>query len=169
MTTTATGPIGVNMQKLAEKLSGITAWQTRCGVSTSADALRYIHYPFMRDMDQRERPVAVISPTPGASFEWERTNGGATNQGIIRGSLNLKIIDKLKDFEDEKEPEVDFLNFIESVDYGLRYNAAADDSIPISGVAMTIEPSRTDDTEVAGDHATQPTYMAEWRIDWDQC
>jgi hypothetical protein len=169
MTTTATGPNGVAMQKLAELLSESTTWQTRCGVSTAALALKHIHYPHFKDKDESERPVAIISRSPDGGFQADRTAGGGKNYFLLNGSLMLMIVDELDAFDDEKDPDVDFHNFTESVLDHLLEQAAVDDNLAISAIAATIPPARTDDTEVADGHATQATYLAEWRIDWDQC
>lgn len=169
MTTTATGPNGVQMQKLATLLSSITAWQTRCGVSSAADALAFIHCPhFKPKANCPEYPRAVISRTEDGGFQMERIAGGGKNWFRKSGSLMLKIEDRLDDFGDEKDPDVDFHNFTDAVIYGLEDGAGVSDNIPISGLTATMPPARTDDQEVAGTHATVPTYMAEWRIDWDQ-
>lgn len=166
MTTTATGPNGLQMQNLATRLSLSTDWQTACGVTTAAAALRFIHYPHFRDTDQTERPVAVISRTPDGGFEGVRTTGGGSNGFVLSGALMLTIIDRLEDFTDEKEPDVLFHNFTEAIVQHLFDGAAVSDSFPMSGLTATIPPSRTDDTQVAGQHATIPTYLAQWRLDW---
>lgn len=170
MTTTATGPNGLQMQKLATLLSTISAWQTRCGVSSAADALKYIHYPHYKERPNcPQYPRAVISRTQDGGFEMERIAGGGKNWFQKRGALLLKIEDELDDFDDEQEPDVDFHNFTDAILYGLEDGAGVSDNIPISALSATMPPSRTDDQEVAGNHATKPTYMAEWRIEWDQC
>lgn len=169
MTLTATGPNGVAMQKLAELLSESATWQSRCGVSTAADALRFIHYPHFRDRDQSERPLAVISRTDDGGFEARRTAGGGANWFLNSGALMLTVVDHLEDFDDEKDPDVDFHNFTDALIVALQDGAAVDDNLAISGIVATIPPSRSDETEVAGEHATIATYIAEWRIDWDQC
>lgn len=169
MTTTATGPNGLAMQKLATLLSTVSAWQTRCGVSTSANALKFIHYPHFRDTDQSKRPIAIISRTPDGGFNARRDAGGGKNWFLYSGTLRLIVVDDLKDFTDEKDPDIDFHNFTESLITGLLDGAAVSDALAISDITATIPPSRSDDTTVAGEHATNAIYSAEWLISWDQC
>lgn len=168
MTTTATGPNGIAMQKLAELLSESTTWQTRCGVSTAAAALEFIHYPHFSEDDQLARPVAIISRTQDGGFQATRAAGGGANWFLVNGSLRLRIVDYVTEFDDEQDPDVDFHNFTESViDHLLNYAAVSDD-LAISELTATVAPSRSDDTQVAGDHAQRATYQAEWLIDWSQ-
>lgn len=168
MTTTATGPNGVAMQKLATLLSESAAWQARCGVTTADDALRFIHYPHFQETDQYQRPVAIISRTLDGGFNARREAGGGANWFLYSGSLRLRIVDELQHFDEEKDPDVEFHNFTDTVITDLLDDAAVDDNLAISELSATVAPSRTDDAHVAHDHAALARYEAEWLISWDQ-
>jgi hypothetical protein len=169
MTMTATDPIGVAIQKLAELVSESTTFQTRCGVSTAAAALAFIHYPHLLDPNECERPFVVIKPPKSGAHDMYRTTGGGMNGLLNRGTLELYIGDEIDDFDDEKDPEIDFGNFEGAIITHLRSQAAVDDNLAISGMRCTMPRSRSSDLDVSGSKVQKPFYMSVWLIDWDQC
>jgi hypothetical protein len=169
MTVAATSPPGIAVEKLVALIAACPAFRLRCGVTTSAGALNFISYPTLDSRRQEEFPYAVcFLPREGSHENYRAGYGGGFTPMFNRGSILLRLGDKIGEYDDLGDEEVDFTNFEGAVIAYLKSVSGVSDNLNIVDINQTMAPTYSDPTKVSGDKGQRPYYEVEYLIQWDQ-
>jgi len=162
-----TGPAGDALVRLAMMIAASATFQAETSAKDAEAALEFVSYPHLRTDFAFAAPLAVVKLSDGG-VEHYRSAGGRRTEFLLRGSFALLLGRPLIDQADTRDEELSFLNFVEDVLGDLNEASGASDNLNITGISMTLAPSRSDPRNVAGQNALPPFYMAEFKLDWDQ-
>lgn len=162
----ATGAQGTALTKLVSLLAASTAFQTRRGVASAAEAEEHIYWPWaskdgtpLADL-VTARPFLVIEQ---GQFAWQTQSGGGRNYLLPAGELLLTITDEDRYGDDYRSSATDFCNFADGVIEDLVAAAGESDNLAI----VTIEQADPPMQNAKKDWGTLRYWMTRYAIDWD--
>lgn len=160
----ATGAQGGAILALHAMVAASSTFQNRAKLQDQAAAERRIHFPW-QEADEAPLPCAVIMQGPGG-LTWYRVAGGGQNCLRPRGTLQLKLIDRITFPDDQDASEIDFRNFCDGVLADLADLAGVSDWLSITEMRETLPPSSTHPADRTNGGPT-PFFHAIYEIDWD--
>lgn len=165
MTLEATGPRGVAMLSLHRMASASATFQTRAKLQTQGEAEKRIHLPW-QEADEAPLPCAVIMHPDGGGLVWYLWTGGQGNYLRPRGTLQLKLIDRIAWPDDQDRSEIDFVNFCDGVLSDIAELAGVSDWLSIKEIRETLPPSSTHPADRT-EGGPPPFFHAVYDVDWD--
>jgi hypothetical protein len=153
------------MARLAEMVAGCAEFQEKNHVAEAEEALKFVHYPHLRQEECFDRARVVIKTT---RFEYYRVAGGGQTQLMCRGGLEMMLGAELDADGDSRQEEIAHLNYIGAVMRHLKDKSGLSDNLNIVAMRIVEQPARSDPRHVAGQEAQKPYYLATVAVDWDQ-
>jgi hypothetical protein len=130
-------------RKLCELVAESSAFQTRVGVASAADAWPWIHFPFARRsieaIDGLKKPAAIVSIAPG----YRRGRIAVASAWPQQAVMELILADDDHYPDDPESSAFDFCNFVDGVIQNLMAVQASGTRLPIEAIELTVRPECT--------------------------
>lgn len=164
MTLEATGARTNAILLLHQMVAASSTLRNKAKVQEEAAAAARVRLPW-QEAEEAKFPCAVIMQTEGG-LTWYLWSGGARNYLRPRGSLKLKLIDRIRFPDDQDASEIDFGNFCDGVIADVAALAGHDGWLSIQEIRETLPPSSTHPSERTPG-GPPPFFHAIYEVDWD--